>query len=249
VIVEVPAMLPRTQWITIAVVSLCAVCAIYYLVPVASPYLRSSVPQFIVLVGPNGAGKSTLVRALLRDHPCQLRTVSRIYTRPARADEVDCDAHRFLSMKQFDELARKGQMIVMDTHLMVTGNGTMLPARSGVDLSTIDTSNRERFLLDFHAKHLVAWRDTKYFDKTVIICIHPPNLGVLKTRLLKRHSTEPQVADAYMHNVKQELAYLSQRQLCQHTVVNNQVPETLAGVKHIIGLHRHTTNTNCCDSQ
>lgn len=236
--------LSTIAWSRVSVYLLVLCIALANLERFVAPETSSTTSKrFVVLVGPNGAGKTTIVRSLLRDNG-HLHTASRYYCRKPRADETNGTMNVFLSVPEFNAKAsHEGTMLVMDSHLMVTEDGSMIPSQSGVDLAEIEAAavNR-RFVLDFHAKHVLAWRNTKYFASTIIICILPANLDTLQQRLLQRHALQPQIARAYMTNVEQELQTLREEQVCQYEVVNEKLNETMVQVKKLVDVevnHEH----------
>ena len=211
--------------------------------PVARRALALSVrhcpPRYVVLVGPNGAGKTTIIRKLLEEDRF-LKPAKRFYTRPPRQDETNSETHQFLTDQEFDVKAARGQMIVSDVHFAgQQAAGALIPMRSGIDIEAIRRSNAssaQRFIFDFHAKHALLWKATKHAaEDSVVICIVPPSLDILESRLTKRHPGEPHIVTAYMQNVKTELGIMERENMCQHRVVNNDLETTNSETRRIVG--------------
>jgi guanylate kinase len=187
--------------------------------PGSAPADRKAKPgrpqgRLFVISAPSGAGKSTLCR-LLRERLPELRYSISYTTRPPREGEVDGVDYHFIDPATFKAGIAEGRWVEWArVHGHYYGTSSIAIAQTlaqGHDL-----------LLDIDVQG-AAQLAARYPD-AVTIFIMPPSMGVLRQRLEKRGTDDPQVIALRLRNAREEMAARLQY---HYTVVNDRLDQAV----------------------
>jgi guanylate kinase len=173
---------------------------------------QSGQPQgrLFVLSAPSGAGKSTLCR-LLRERLPDLRYSISYTTRVPRAGEVDGEDYFFIDPSTFKAGIADGRWVEW-----ARVHGHYYGTSSALIAQTLAQGHDLLLDIDVQGAAILAAR----YPDAVTIFIMPPSLGILRQRLEKRGTDDPEVIALRLRNAREEMAARSQY---QYTVVNDQL--------------------------
>lgn len=178
--------------------------------------------QMVVISGPSGSGKSTLCKRLLED-PRVHFSVSAT-TRQPRVGEVDGRDYRFLEPETFRRLIREGAFI---EHAEVHGNmyGTLrAPMEEALERGEV-------YLLEIDVQGALQLRALK--EPGLYVFIAPPDMEVLRRRLVGRGTDAPEVVERRLKKAEDEMREAVKY---DHVVVNDDLERALAEVRSLTGL-------------
>jgi guanylate kinase len=193
-----------------------------------APVTRSN-GRLIVISAPSGAGKSTIARAVLKAFPQILFSVSAT-TRPSRGMEVHGKEYFFFTKEEFEEKIQDGGLIEWEE---IYGDyyGTLKSEIAHVLAAS------KVMLFDIDVKGALSIKK-QFPDHAVLIFIQPPNVEVLKQRLIRRKTESPEVLARRLERVPMEL---EQAERFDHRVLNDDlkraVEEVLTIVQSVTSLH------------
>lgn len=179
-----------------------------------------------ILSSPSGAGKTTLSRRLLADEAGISMSVS-VTTRAMRPGEVNGTDYFFVDRTEFEERVQKGGLL---EHATVFGNYYGTPREfvfekleNGVDV-----------LFD------IDWQGTQQLAAScrqdlVSVFILPPSMVELERRLKSRAQDSDEVVKFRMERAAGEIIHWDEY---DYVVVNRDIDETLAEIKHILHAER-----------
>ncbi len=149
-----------------------------------------------VLSAPAGTGKTTLVHRLVQEFDAVALSVSST-TRPVRPGEVPDQHYHFLSIEAFEEKIRMGEFL---EYAKVFSNyyGT---SREQVESKLRDGKH---VLLVIDTQGALQLRDQGY--PAVFIFVSPPNLEVLRDRLVSRNTDSPSSIEHRLSWAREEMA-------------------------------------------
>ncbi|MDP2884316.1 MAG: guanylate kinase [Ignavibacteria bacterium] len=181
--------------------------------------------KLLVVSAPSGAGKTTIVKALLAKYPSMLFSVSAT-TRPRRETEVEGRDYFFLQRQDFERRIAAGELVEWEE---IYGNlyGTL---KSEVEKAL--TTGRT-MLFDIDVKGGLSIK-RMYADDSVIVFIKPPNIAVLRDRLLNRKTEDEATFKRRMDRVAMELGMASQ---FDYQVVNDNLEYAIAEVDKLVAEH------------
>ncbi|MBF8294961.1 MAG: Guanylate kinase [Bacteroidetes bacterium] len=181
--------------------------------------------NLIVVSAPSGTGKTTIVKALLATYPSMLFSVSAT-TRPRRETEVEGRDYFFLQREDFERRIAAGELVEWEE---IYGNlyGTL---KSEVEKAL--TTGRT-MLFDIDVKGGLSIK-RMYADDSVIVFIKPPNIEVLRDRLLNRKTEDEATFKRRMDRVAMELGMASQ---FDYQVVNDNLEYAIAEVDKLVAEH------------
>lgn len=178
--------------------------------------------RMVVISGPSGSGKSTICKRLLQD-PRVHFSVSAT-TRAPRPGEVDGRDYRFLDPETFRRLIREGAFI---EHAEVHGNmyGTLRrPMEEAL-------SRGEIYLLEIDVQGALQLRALE--EPGLYIFVAPPDMEVLRRRLVGRATDRPEVIERRLKKAEDEMREIGKY---DHVVINDDLERALAEVRGLIGL-------------
>jgi len=178
--------------------------------------------QMVVISGPSGSGKSTICKRLLED-PRVHFSVSAT-TRAPRKGEVDGRDYLFLDAETFRRMIREGAFI---EHAEVHGNmyGTL---RAPMEEAL---ARGEVYLLEIDVQGALQLHALK--EPGLYVFIAPPDMEVLRRRLVGRGTDAPEVVERRLKKAEDEMREAVKY---DHVVVNDDLERALGEVRRLIGL-------------
>tara|TARA_B100001971_G_C17992205_1_gene432915 strand:- start:62 stop:694 length:633 start_codon:yes stop_codon:yes gene_type:complete len=154
--------------------------------------------MMFVLSSPSGAGKTTLTKKLSERNTNFSISISHT-TRKPRPNEINGKDYYFVSRQEFNDLIRKNNFFEY-ANIFDNSYGTL--KKSVLEL----LSNGKDVLFD------IDWQGTKQLKKIknlsiVTFFILPPNLKILRERLLNRHEGQEQLVKERMNKFNEELSH------------------------------------------
>ena len=184
--------------------------------------------SLFIISAPSGAGKTSLVKALVKEMPNIVVSVS-YTTRQKREDEKEGIDYHFVTREEASHMLK--QNIFLE-HAEVFGNfyGT-----SHVWVGEARAKGQDVVLeIDWQGARQVRMQ----LSEAHSIFILPPGLEILEERLAKRH---PENSKLVMERMKEARAELSRYNEYDYLVCNDQFDEALADIKSIVRTHRLKT--------
>jgi len=167
--------------------------------------------MMFVLSSPSGAGKTTLTKKLAENNSNLVISISHT-TRKPRINEVDGKDYYFINKIKFDGLIKINSFF---EHAKIFNNyyGTL---RDPV-LKLLKLGKDVLFDID--------WQGTQQLKKIknlslVTFFILPPNIKILKDRLLKRHEGQDQLILERMNKFNEEVSHWNEY---DYVVVNDEL--------------------------
>jgi guanylate kinase len=161
--------------------------------------LRRGTPdpaRLTVLSGPSGVGKSTVVARLRSKCPSIWQSVS-VTTRSPRPSEKDGREYFFVSDRQFDEMAARGELLESASF---AGNRYGTP-RAPVQ-QRIDQGAPALLEIDVAGARQVR----AAVPGALLVFLSPPSWDELERRLISRNTESPEVISRRLAAAKAELA-------------------------------------------
>ena len=152
--------------------------------------------NLIVITGPSGVGKGSLIKKLLASGSKYSLSISAT-TRKIREGEENGKDYFFISEKDFDDLIQKNGFLEW---------AQFAGARYGTLRSEVEKKTKlgQRVILEIELAG--ARQIMKSSPEAAFIFIAPPNLEVLRDRLLQRGTESPaEIADR-IHIAQEEIA-------------------------------------------
>ncbi len=185
-----------------------------------------------VLSSPSGAGKTTITRALLKNNPDLVISISAT-TRPRRPGEVQGQDYYFVDIGQFNEMVDNGEML---EHAKVFQNYYGTP-REPVEKAL---SEGRDVIFD------IDWQGTQQLremarDDLVTLFILPPNAKELERRLRARNQDPEETIRHRMEKASDEMTHYSEY---DYVLINNNVERAIQQAQLILDaerLKRHRT--------
>lgn len=178
--------------------------------------------MMFVLSSPSGAGKTTLAKKLAKHNPQFIISISHT-TRKPRPHEINGKDYHFVSKEEFNSLVKKNSFFehanIFDNHY-----GTM--KKTVLEL----LSNGKDVLFD------IDWQGTQQLKKIkdlslVTFFILPPNIKILKERLLNRHQGQEKLIEKRMNKFNEEISHWSEY---NYVVVNDNLDNCYNKILNII---------------
>ena len=180
----------------------------------------------LVLSSPSGAGKTTLSRALLAADPNITMSVS-VTTRTPRPGEVEGKDYYFTDAAGYAAMETRGDLL---EGAKVFGNSYGTP-RAPVE-AAVKAGHDVMFDIDWQGAQQLA---EKMAGDLVRVFILPPSGKALEQRLNTRASDPPDVVARRMAEASAELSHWAEY---DYVVVNENVEESLAGLRAILAAER-----------
>src|SRR5205807_8431388 len=162
--------------------------------------------------GPSGVGKGTLIQELLRRLP-ELELSVSATTRPPRSGEVDGRDYHFLDPDEFERRARAGEFL---EHAAYAGN------RYGTLRSELRRAP-EGIVLEIEVQGARQVREA--LPEAVLVFIAPPSSEVLRERLIRRGTDQPEQIARRLRQAEEELRAKDE---FQHVIENDDLDRAQA---------------------
>ena len=167
--------------------------------------------MMFVLSSPSGAGKTTLTKKIAENNSGFEISISHT-TRKPRPNEIDGKDYHFVSKEKFSILVKENSFF---EHANIFDNCYGTLKKTVIEL--LDQGKDVLFDID--------WQGTQQLKKIknlsiVTIFILPPNIKVLKDRLLNRHEGQEKLIENRMNKFNQEVSHWNEY---NYVVVNDDL--------------------------
>jgi guanylate kinase len=167
--------------------------------------------MMFILSSPSGAGKTTLTKKIAKNNTNFIISISHT-TRKPRPNEIDGKDYFFVSKEEFNSLVENNDFFeyakIFDNYYGTLKKPVQKILSSGKDV-----------LFDIY------WQGTQQLKKIDSLSLHtffilPPNIKVLKERLLNRHLGQTNLIEKRMKKFNEELSHWSEY---NYVVVNDDL--------------------------
>ena len=178
--------------------------------------------MMFVLSSPSGTGKTTLTKKLAENNVNFVISIS-YTTRKPRPSEINGKDYQFVNREEFEDLLKKNSFFEY-ANIFDNCYGTL--KKSVLEL----LSQGKDVLFD------IDWQGTKQLNKIknlslVTFFILPPNLKVLKERLLNRHKGQEKLVEKRMNKFNEEISHWNEY---NYVVVNDDLNKCYDQILSII---------------
>ena len=178
--------------------------------------------MMFVLSSPSGSGKTTLTKKLAKNNSQFIISISHT-TRKPRPNEINGKDYYFVSKEEFNSLVKKNSFF---EHANIFDNCYGSLKKPVLEL----LSQGKDVLFD------IDWRGTQQLKKIkglslVTFFILPPNIKVLKERLLNRHQGQEKLIEKRMNKFSEEVSHWNEY---NYVVVNDDLDECYNKILGII---------------
>ena len=167
--------------------------------------------MMFILSSPSGTGKTTLTKKLAEHNKKFAISISHT-TRKPRLNEINGEDYHFVSIEKFNSLIKKNNFYEY-ANIFDNYYGTLK--------STVKEllSQGKDILFD------IDWQGTQQLKKIeelsiVTIFILPPNIQVLKNRLLSRHKDQEELIEKRMNKFNEEVSHWNEY---NYVVINDDL--------------------------
>ena len=183
---------------------------------------RNSYGKMFVLSSPSGAGKTTLTKKIAENNSNFTISISHT-TRKPRPNETDGKDYYFVDKKKFDLLVKNNDFFeyakIFDNYY-----GTL----KAPVLKLL--SQKKDVLFD------IDWQGTQQLKKIknlslITFFILPPNIKILKERLLNRHEGQEKIIDKRMKKFNEEVSHWDEY---NYVIVNDNLDVCYKKILEII---------------
>ena len=188
--------------------------------------------MMFVLSSPSGVGKTTLTKKLAENNSQFAISISHT-TRKPRPNEIDGKDYYFITREEFDILIKKNDFYefanIFDNNYGTHKETVIKLLSQGKDV-----------LFD------IDWQGTLQLKKIKnlnIVCIFilPPNIKVLRNRLLNRHKGQEKLIEKRMNKFNEELSHWNQY---NYVVTNDDLNICYEKIKSIIASEKKGIRQN-----
>ena len=188
--------------------------------------------MMFVLSSPSGVGKTTLAKKLAENNSQFAISIS-YTTRKPRPNEIDGKDYYFVTQEEFDVLIKKNDFYefanIFDNNYGTHKETVIKLLSQGKDV-----------LFD------IDWQGTLQLKKITnlnIVCIFilPPNINILRDRLLNRHKGQEKLIEKRMNKFNEELSHWNQY---NYVVTNDDLNICYEKIKSIIASEKKGIRQN-----
>ena len=178
--------------------------------------------MMFVLSSPSGAGKTTLTKKLAENNTNFVISVSHT-TRKPRPNEIDGKDYHFVSVEKFNSLVKRDSFY---EHANIFDNYYGTLKEPVLEL----LSHGKDVLFD------IDWQGTQQLKKIknlslITFFILPPNIKILKERLLNRHEGQEKIIDKRMKKFNEEVSHWDEY---NYVIVNDNLDVCYKKILEII---------------
>jgi len=186
--------------------------------------------MMFILSSPSGAGKTTLTKKLAEHNKNFAISISHT-TRKPRPQEINGKDYHFVDKDEFNSLVNKNDFFeyanIFDNYYGTLKKPILELLKLGKDV-----------LFD------IDWQGTQQLKKIknlslVTFFILPPNITVLKQRLLNRHEGHYKVIEKRMNKFQEEISHWNEY---KYVVVNDDLEKCYKNILDIIQLEKKGEN-------
>ena len=192
--------------------------------------------MMFVLSSPSGAGKTTLTKKIAENNTNFTISISHT-TRKPRPNEINGKDYHFVNENEFNALLKKNSFFEY-ANIFDNNYGTL----KKTVLESLSLGKDVLFDID--------WQGTQQLKKIknlslITIFILPPNIQVLKERLLNRHAGQEKLIEKRMNKFNEELSHWSEY---NYVVINDDLNKCYNKILSIIMSEKkglvHEQNSN-----
>tara|TARA_Y100000590_G_C15567974_1_gene957421 strand:- start:403 stop:1035 length:633 start_codon:yes stop_codon:yes gene_type:complete len=178
--------------------------------------------MMFVLSSPSGAGKTTLTKKLAEYNNNFSISISHT-TRKPRPNEINGKDYHFVNKQEFENLIKENNFF---EHAIIFGNHYGTLKKPVLELLSLGKD----VLFD------IDWQGTQQLKKIrnlsiVSIFVLPPNLKILKERLLNRHDGQEKIVEGRMKKFNEEVSHWNEY---NYVVVNDDLNVCYEKISDII---------------
>ena len=182
--------------------------------------------KMFVLSSPSGAGKTTLTKKIAKNNTNFSISVSHT-TRKPRSNEIDGKDYYFVNSQEFEDLVKKNYFFEY-ANIFNNRYGTL--KKPVLEL----LSRGKDVLFD------IDWQGTKQLKKIknlsmITIFVLPPNLQILRERLLNRHDGHEKLVGERMKKFNEEVSHWNEY---NYVVINDDLETCYDKILSIIMLEK-----------
>ena len=182
--------------------------------------------MMFVLSSPSGAGKTTLTKKIAENNSDFEISISHT-TRKSRPNEINGKDYHFVTTEKFNSLVKENNFFEY-ANIFDNYYGTHKKTVLGL------LSKGKDVLFD------IDWQGTQQLKKinglsVVTIFILPPNIHVLKERLLSRHKGQEKLIQKRMNKFNEEVSHWNEY---NYVVVNDDLNKCYENILNIITLEK-----------
>jgi guanylate kinase len=185
----------------------------------------------LVLSAPSGAGKTAITEALLATEPMLERSVS-VTTRQRRPGEVDGVHYHFITEAAFADAVRDD--ILLESARVLQGSHAYGTPRAPVE-HALEQGRDVVFDIDWQGHRQLR---KKLPADVVSVFILPPDLAVLRSRLVGRAGDDVDEIERRMQVALDEISHWAE---FDHVVVNDDLPVAIGAVRAVLHAARVAT--------
>lgn len=185
------------------------------------------VGKLFLIIGPSGVGKGVLVKALRKAHP-EFYFPPSATTRQPRAREIPGEQYHFMTAAEFENLEKQGGFLETATVHDVEKYGTLKqPILEAIEVGKV-------VIREVDVQGLASIREGLEQEKFTSIFIAPPNLEILKKRILQRQLGIS--AGELARRLKSAEEETAQKDLADYRVTSEEgkIPKMVGEVERII---------------
>jgi guanylate kinase len=189
-----------------------------------------------VVSAPSGAGKTTLCKALRNVYEDIQYSVSHTTRKPRQGEKEGID-YFFIDTETFLDMRARGcwaEWADVHGHYYGTSAKNLDQALSG----------GHDILLDIDVQG--AMQILERYPEAVTIYIMAPSLDILKPRLSKRGTEDPQTIEKRLRNAEKEIA---RKSIYRHVIVNDELSTAIGTFIRIVGRYRNNKDRLALDRQ
>lgn len=176
----------------------------------------------IVLSGPSGVGKGTVRKAIFDSEGNDFHYSISMTTRKMREGEIEGVDYYFRTREEFEAMIEAGEMLEYAEYV---GN------YYGTPLSYVNQTLDEGKDVFLEIEVQGARQVKEKVPDGVYIFLTPPDLAVLKSRIVGRGTDAHEVIEERMRIAREEIELMA---LYDYAVVNDEVPLAVKRIKEII---------------
>ena len=178
--------------------------------------------MMFVLSSPSGVGKTTLTKKLQENNSQFAISISHT-TRKPRPNEINGKDYHFVTSEEFNTSIKKNDFYEF---------ANIFDNYYGTNKSTVDKLLAEGKDVLFD----IDWQGTQQLKSIknlniVTIFILPPNIEVLRNRLLNRHKGEKKLIEKRMNKFNEEISHWNEY---NYVVINDDLKECYQKIEKII---------------
>ena len=178
--------------------------------------------MMFVLSSPSGVGKTTLTKKLAKNNSDLIISISHT-TRSPRTNEINGRDYHFVSKSEFNDLVKKDSFF---EYAIIFNNYYGTLKRSVLE----NLSHGKHVLFDIDWQGTQQLKNIKDLSLTTFFIL-PPNIKVLKERLLNRHKGQEELIIKRMHKFNEEVSHWNEY---NYVVVNDDLDTCYEKILNII---------------